>query len=61
MKKESNPLYFRIMKKSKKRADHYDNKLAANGSFEDIIKASVKDIKIEESDKKKPIKAAKRK
>ncbi len=27
--------------KKKKRADHYDEKLSINGSFEDVIKVSV--------------------
>lgn len=28
-------------KKTKKRADHYEDKLQINGSFEDVIKVSV--------------------
>ena len=44
-----------MAKAKKKRADKYDNKLAINGSFEDVIKVSVT------PGKPKPVKPPKKK
>jgi hypothetical protein len=41
-------------KKPKKRADKYDTKLAINGTFEDVMKVSVKPLReLKEEPKKK--------
>ena len=47
--------------KKKKRADHYEEKLSINGSFEDVIKVSVTSTpQPEKKDEEKPVQKKKK-
>jgi hypothetical protein len=46
--------------KKKKRADHYDEKLSINGSFEDVIRISVNPKPEEKKEEEKPVQKKKK-